>query len=321
MSSTKVIVFGPTGAVGSSVARTASSLGASVTLAMRDPSKPIPGLSASVTSTNRVPADLTKPETVLSAVKSSGAKHAFMYLMHGATDGMRGTVEALKAGGVELVVFLSSFSLAAAASLEELRAIPEADVIGWAHAQVEISLFEVFGREGYVAARPGSFASNTLGFAGGVRDGTVRAWQPQARIDAVASEDVGKVCGSVLVKGVPADGQRLITILGPECMTLEQALRRIAAKLGRQITIKAATEEEARKLMVEEQGIPAGPTVDLMIRQGYLAVKSSTEEDMLNIMGWPAPREALMSVERYAGVKAKTLEEWVEDTRAEWEGV
>ena len=83
--------------------------------------------------------------------------------------------------------------------------------------------------------------------------------------------------------------------------------------------MKAATEEEARKSFVEDRGIAERPLVDLMISRGYLAMKPTTKEGTLNIMGWIAPKEALTSVERYAGVKAKTLEDWVEDTRAEWE--
>jgi uncharacterized protein YbjT (DUF2867 family) len=41
----KVIVFGPTGNIGSITAQTASKKGAKVYLAMRDPKKTIPGLS------------------------------------------------------------------------------------------------------------------------------------------------------------------------------------------------------------------------------------------------------------------------------------
>ncbi|KAL8867668.1 MAG: hypothetical protein Q9174_005513, partial [Haloplaca sp. 1 TL-2023] len=107
MASPNVIVFGPTGAVGSNAARTASALGAKVTLAMRDTSKSIPGLSASdekAGNFSRVQADLTKPDTVSEAVRQYQATHAFIYLVFGSSDSMKATISALKSAGIQLVV-------------------------------------------------------------------------------------------------------------------------------------------------------------------------------------------------------------------------
>lgn len=69
MAARKVIVFGPTGAVGSAAARTAASLGAEVTLAMRDTAKVIPGLDDEKEKNGafeRTQADLTNPDTSVS---------------------------------------------------------------------------------------------------------------------------------------------------------------------------------------------------------------------------------------------------------------
>ena len=101
-----VIVFGPTGQIGSAAAKTALEQGAKVWLAMRDTSKVVPGLEndqEAATTIDRVQADLQKPETVKHAVEASGAKRAFIYLAHGSSDSMRATIEALKSGGVEFV--------------------------------------------------------------------------------------------------------------------------------------------------------------------------------------------------------------------------
>lgn len=57
-----VIIFGATGRIGSTAALRAYQEGAKITLAMRDPSKPIPSLGDILVE--KVWADLTEPETV-----------------------------------------------------------------------------------------------------------------------------------------------------------------------------------------------------------------------------------------------------------------
>lgn len=108
MSFEEVIIFGPTGNVGSVAALTAAQLGAKVVLAMRDTQKAIPDLNADEEisgSFERVQADLTQPETVISAVNKTQAKSAFIYLNFGMPDGMKATIQALKSSGIEFVVF------------------------------------------------------------------------------------------------------------------------------------------------------------------------------------------------------------------------
>jgi NAD(P)-dependent dehydrogenase (short-subunit alcohol dehydrogenase family) len=111
MTTIKTIVFGPTGNVGFAAARGAQQHGAKVFLAMRDPRKPIPSLSAEQEAQGgfeRVQADLTKPETIAMAVNQTGAKHAFIYVTFGTSDNMRSSIMALKSAGIKFVVFLSS---------------------------------------------------------------------------------------------------------------------------------------------------------------------------------------------------------------------
>lgn len=144
-----VIVFGPTGNVGAWVARTAREHGAQVILAMRDTKKPIRKLDESQGGYERVQADLTQPDSVTKAVKATGAKRAFIYLVHGTQDHMKASIEALKAGGIEFVVFLSSFTVQG-----DLKAIKAQDMISFMHASVELVLETVFGKENFVALRP-----------------------------------------------------------------------------------------------------------------------------------------------------------------------
>lgn len=154
-----VIIFGPTGAVGGSAALEASKRGAKVWLAMRNTSKEIAEIPADVEKSGkfeRVQADLTDPGSVATAVKKSGAKAAYFYLVFGTHDHMRGSLQAMKDAGVEYVVFLSSAMLAPGT---DLRSFSPEHFIGYSHAQVELALEEI-GFPHVTSIRPAVFASN-----------------------------------------------------------------------------------------------------------------------------------------------------------------
>ncbi|KUJ09143.1 NAD(P)-binding protein [Mollisia scopiformis] len=301
----KVIVFGPTGAVGSAAALTASELGAPVILAMRDPSKPIPVLSDLEKAANftRIYADLTKPDTVHAAISTTGAKHAFLYCAHGTPDHMKATVQALKAAGIEFVVFLSSYTVRG-----DLEAIPPAEAIPYVHAQVEIQLREVFGEKGFVAARPGSFASNTRQYAKEVREGEVRMYRPGLKVDCIVPEDIGRVCGGILVRG-PRDGEeRAVYLYGPELLTQEGTVKVLEKVLGKEIKVRELDEGETYKMFMD-RGTPEY-FVKYMIN---LMKRSGTEE--YQVYGYPVAKEELLNVEKYSGRKATTFEEWAEQNK------
>ena len=306
MASRKVIVFGPTGAVGSATARTAAELEATVVLAMRDPSKPIHGLDAEAEKQGkfeRVQADLTKPDTVRDAVTTTGAKHAFIYLAHGAPDHMKATIEALKAGGIELVVFLSSFT-----SQGDLAAIPPNDIIAYMHAQVEIVLQEVFGADQFVAVRPGSFASNTVLYKAGLAKGEVKVFGPDALVDNIVPEDIGRVCGTVLAKG-PQDERRAIYLYGPELLSQMECVKILAKVLGKSPKLEIADEQEALKMFVEERGLPPFLAKYMVEQSGKTAADKSL------VFGYPIKEEDLPNVEQYSGRRATTFEEWAEQNK------
>ena len=306
MASRKVIVFGPTGAVGSSTARTASELGAKVVLAMRDTAKPIPGLGAEKENQGdfeRVHADLTKPDTVRDAVNTTGAKYAFLYYAHGAPNGMKSTIEALKSAGIELVVFLSSFSVRG-----DPKAVQPSDIIPYVHAQVEINLNEIFGKDAVVAARPGSFASNTLQYKAGLEKGLVKTFIPEAMVDCIVPEDIGRVCGTVLAKG-PQDESKAIYLYGPELISQGDTVKMLAKALGKDPKIETANAESAYKMFVEERGTPP-PLAKYMIGQ---MGKTHTGESQ--VFGYPVSKEELSNVEKYSGRKATTFGEWVEQNK------
>ncbi|KAJ5903257.1 hypothetical protein N7504_005640 [Penicillium tannophilum] len=262
------IIFGPTGQVGSATARAVRKLGANVVLALRDPKKPIPGLTPEqeeVGEYRRIQADLTKPETIEAAVRANDAKRAFIYLAHGSPDHMRQTIESLKASGVEFVVFLSSVSVQG-----DIRKVPPEEYIPYAHAQVEVNLDEVFGDGGYVAVRPGYFNTNASWWRGMIQEGDVRLAYPDAKFDWISPEDIGKVAGTVLVKGAQetegTEEPTAITLCGPKLMSQRDAVNIFGDALGKKITVTELDEKQGLEVMLEN-GVPefaAGSILDAM---------------------------------------------------------
>lgn len=300
-----VIVFGPTGNIGSIAAITAQKRGAKVWLAMRDTQKPIPGLSSEQEEAGnfqRVQADLSKPDTVAAAVQTSGAKHAFIYLAHGSQDHMKATIEALKSAGVTFVVVLSSFTV----GRSELRNVPPEELIAFVHARVEMSLDEVYGADNYVAIRPGGFATNLLrhkkDFVSGSSE--IRLYGPHYKADMITPIDMGRVSGTILAQGLPVDGQRKVFLYGPQVISMEEALHTVAEILGKKITVTGESPEEALENF-QANGVPK-PLADYMIRRlGDDSVTGATEAD------WRVNyEEGVENVKKYTGQPAMAFREW-----------
>ncbi|TAQ90381.1 hypothetical protein B7494_g1296 [Chlorociboria aeruginascens] len=305
---TKTIIFGPTGAVGSATARAAQEHGAEVILAMRDTSKPIRGLNTPQEAAGgyqRVKADLTDAASIRAAVSTTGAKHAFLYLAHGSPDHMRSSIEALKAGGVEFVVFLSSYWV-----VGDLHSIGPQDLIAWIHAQVELNLEAVFGITGYVAARPAYFASNVLQAKSMAATGEVKLLYPDAKFDYIAPEDIGRVCGAIVAGGLAATGgKNAVPLNGPTLLAQREVWAIVEKVLGKKIKIVEVDEQVALKVFIEESHVPA-PLAPELVKAlvgrfkgddgRYLAGKY--EEDVKNI-------------EKYGGKKPTSFEEWVVENK------
>lgn len=298
----KVIVFGPTGNIGSIAAQTAAKKGVHVYLAMRDPSKPIPGLTSSAEQAGkyqRVQADLSKPQTVRAAVRQFGVKAAFVYLAHGSLDHMLGTFSALRDGGVEHVVFLSSCLVPA----EGLESVSSDDLIAFSHAQAELALRSIFSTEQVVAIRPGVFSTNVLQHKPGIDERKVKLLGPEIKFDWITNDDVGEVCGTVLVEG-QRDGQDAIYLFGPEMLTQKAAYPIIGKALNEKIEVVDAGPEACMQEYVQA-GIPE-PMAKYLVKL--------LEETMANGGGMGITNEVHMegvdNVRRYTGHPALKFEEW-----------
>jgi uncharacterized protein YbjT (DUF2867 family) len=305
MASITTIIFGPTGHVGSAAVRTAHQLGAKVALAMRDPQKPIPGLKLEQEKAGgieRVQADLTKPETIEAAVRTTGAKRAFIYLAHGTADNMKQAIETLKTSGIELVVFLSSISVQG-----DIRKVPPTEYIPYAHAQVEVNLEEVFGSSGYIALRPGYFNTNAQWWAGMICEGEVKIVYPDAKFDWISPEDIGKVAGMLLVKGNSSEGAEecnAIPLCGPRLVSQREAAVIFGKALGKHIKVTELDEKEGVKNMLNN-GVPefvAGTLVKALGAQ-------IRGEGGPSYFGGETYEKATANLQKYAG-RASSLEEW-----------
>lgn len=308
MAAPRVIVFGPTGGVGSAAALTAHELGAHVALAMRDTTKAIPGLTADAEKQGRyerVQADLQQPQTVHDAITKTQAKHAFVYVAFQSPDHMKATMQALKSAGVELVVLLSSFTIRG-----NLEDIPPAEVIPWVHARVEMTLHEVFGADKFVALRPGSFATNSLQYKAGLQSGHVKLLGPDITVDGIAPEDIGRVGGTVLVKGPPQDGNRTPYLYAPTLLTHLECVKIMAKIAGKDPKIEALSREDAYKMFTEERGMPP-PLADFMARHGSAVIPPGSRQ----VFVYPVTEEELNHVEKYTGKKGMTFAEWAEKNK------
>lgn len=306
-----VIVFGPTGQIGSVAARTAAEQGATVWLAMRDTNKAIPGLEKDLeeaSAFHRVQADLQNPETVSQAVETSGAKRAFLYLLHGASDHMRAVLEALKSAGIEFVVFLSSFTIN---TDKGLRDIPATEIIPYMHAQVEANLDDVFGSDQYVAMRPGAFATNLLRERKDIAAGQVRL--PHGGVfqqDNIVASDIGRVCGNILVSG-PRNGQRKVYLYGPKILSLHDSIVEIGRVLDRDVKVTALSTEEARNNYLSI-GLPES------FAKYMIEVLSTKGPDKGFGEQFPKYDEGVDNVKLYTGKPSTSLEDWARDNRAEF---
>lgn len=305
-----VIVFGPTGTVGGLVALEASKRGAQVWLAMRDPSKTIEEIPSDVEKSGkftRIQADLTDAASMTKAVKESGAKAAYVYLVW-TGDFLRAAFQALRDAGVEHVVFLSSFTIRPG---DDIRKFPKDATIPWSHAQVEVAAEDV-GFPYFTTLRPGRFASNHLKLS---LDKTVNP--PRARFihgdsyeDNVVPEDIGAVGGAVLVER-PSDGKEVIFLLGPDLLTTEEAWATIKRVTGRDDidTTPSPVQEWI------ENGIKRGmpPDVAKNIAQNWedFRGREAAAPEALQA-------EGVSNIRKYAGREPTKFADYIEKHKAEW---
>jgi uncharacterized protein YbjT (DUF2867 family) len=312
MATVNAIVFGATGTVGAATARTAKEQGAKVFLAVRDINKPMPKSTLEKElkeGFGRVEADLSMPDTLLAAVTKTKATRAFIYLAPSSPDSMRSCFRALKSAGIEFVVFLSSAGVRG-----DPRNDTSDDTIAWAHAQAEISLEEIFERQGYVAVRPAFFATNSFWWREMIQAGDARLLYPHARFDWISPGDIGRVCGTVLVQERPAldgpDGKyNAIRLYGPQLLSQGDGIAAIGRAINKDIKITSIDEEEFLDLLMTQ--MPRVWAEDLVAIQ---RVRAGIDDDD-GFYAAPTLAEASANIEKYTGRPATKFEEWLDENK------
>lgn len=311
---TKAIVFGATGSVGSATAIAAQQSGAKVYLALRNAQKPIPGLSNQQEKEHgfeRVEADLLKPDTIRKAVSSTGAKHAFVYLVFASQDGMRSSLEALKSSGIEFVVFLSSASVS-----RDPGATKPQDFIAFAHARAETNLAEIFGGEGFISVRPTYFATNVLRWKKMIANGNVEVVYPGAKFDYISPKDIGRVCGKLLAGGTravePADRERrCVSISGPQMIDQTEVVVTIGKVLGKDVKLTEIDEEAGIDQFVEMLGAPR-PAAQHLVE---VMRARANGEGGVEMFDEDAYSHAVQSLTDYLGEQPTRFAGWVEENK------
>lgn len=321
-SPTKVIVFGPTGGVGLPVALSAAEYGAKVYLGMRDPTKPltplgskdpIPASEEASLGFERVKTDFTDPASVESAIRTTGAKRAFVYLFNMSPDVLASTkesIKAMKSAGVEFAVFLSTASII----VDDIRSIPPTQLIPYAHAQIEIALEETFGVGNFAAVRPAYFASNIFWWKPMVANGEIIATGSEVKYDWIVPDDTGRLSGLLLAQGQSAFNgttkKSPVYLHGPKMISLKEAIGFLSQALGKEIKVTDVGLEEAIRAMVDINGLPEylARTVVTMVHEH--AINPNSEGAALYLGAYY--EEGKKNFELYTGRKSTELVDWVE---------
>jgi uncharacterized protein YbjT (DUF2867 family) len=258
-----VIIFGPTGAVGRAAALEAYKRGAEVYLAMRDPSKPIPGITSTSDEDkyHRIQADLSDPESVKSAIQHSGAKAAYVYLIH-SPGGTKPALSAMVEAGIEYIVVLSSFTIKKGV---DVRSVQPEDLIPYTHAQGELALEEL--GVAHTALRPGNFASNPWNMSMDREKGDIYVFgKGQRVVDNIVPADIGRVAGSVLVDRPSQETKEIIYLYGPK-LSGERETAEMIRKFwngGEELKIVGQDAEGVAERMLKK-GLPP-PIVKYFVR-------------------------------------------------------
>lgn len=299
-----VIIFGPTGAVGSAAAIEASKRGAHVWLAMRDPSKPINGLTADQEKQGkftRVQADLTDTASVEHAVRTSGAKAAFVYRVQ-TPDNMLATLQAMNAAGVTYIVFLSSFTIERG---KDMSQIPSSRFIPYVHARIEMNLDDL--KIPHVALRPGDFASN-VNFQLDRSDSTslvAHVVNGNRLTDKIVPKDIGILAGTVLVNPPSSLSQtpkEIMYVYGPKLMNYDEMWETTKKVTGENIKVEHPDREAYIETMMS-RGTPRSAAESSYDLQQYFTENTPFTGDH--------HERAVENFRKYTGREMTSFEEYL----------
>ncbi|MFC8593012.1 NAD(P)H-binding protein [Streptomyces atroolivaceus] len=270
------VVTGATGNVGRSLVRALAAAGAQVTATSRGISEPDVPENVHYTQ-----ADLVDPESLRPVFDGADA----LFLQSGGASAHllspRDILDVAKAGGVGLVVLLSSQGVATR---------PHSDSHGDLGRSIEDAVQES-GME-WTILRPGGFNSNAYAWVESVRARRAAAAPfADTGLPTIDPDDIAEVATAALREGGHA-GQ-IYELTGPALTTPRQRAEAIADALGEPVRFIEQTRDEARAQMLRFMPEPVVETT-------------------LSILGEPTPAEQRISpdVERLLGRAPRTFADW-----------
>jgi uncharacterized protein YbjT (DUF2867 family) len=232
--------------VGSRVVRRLAARGVAVRAFVR-PSDPKP----TAAGVEAFEGDLADRERVRTAMKGVSK----VYLLTAGTNGAALEANVIDAAAAEKVKHLVKHSVQGAQY--------EAAIIPKAHRSSEKRV-EASGVP-WTFLRPGSFASNALGWAGMLKGGdTVYGPFGEASLAVIDPEDIAAVAEKVLTES--GHEGKAYDLTGPETLTTAQQVAIVGKVLGRKLAYVNVPDEAARKSMVDA-GMPpdyADAMIDLV---------------------------------------------------------
>lgn len=264
-----ILVTGARGSVARGLVSLLAARGVPHRLASREPDTP-----------GTVRCDLGDPSTFAGAL--AGVRSVFLYAEASAAGAF---VKEASAAGVEHVVLLSSSSVLAPGAADSPLAA--------SHLAVEEALLASPLRT--TLLRPGSFASNALGWAWALKSGRpVHLPYPGSHCDPVHEADLAEAAFAVLTD--PALAGRAYHLTGPHSLTFATQLAILGRVLGSPIPFETVSAEQWK---AEVEGYIPGPYADALL--DYWAARDGL------------PVETTDAVEQLTGHPARSFETWAQD--------
>ena len=226
--------------------------------------------------------DLASPDSIRAAIKATDV----VFLVNvGPEIPQRDKAAAMifKEFGVRKIVKLSSLD------------VEQGLAIGAWHEKGEVAIREV--GIPFVFVRPTGFMSNLLAWVHSIKtEGIVRSSTANGRRPFIHPEDIAAVCVAAMLKDEYAGAALPIT--GPESLTFREATDIISESIGKPLSYRAISDEEAR--------------------ERYSRISSSPEETEAHVALWRVIREGRLAattdwVERILARKPIKLRQWARE--------
>jgi uncharacterized protein YbjT (DUF2867 family) len=284
-----ILITGTTGTIGGEVVRQLAAAGEQVRAMTRDPSRAVVPVGVEV-----VRADFSDASSLEHAVV--GVRSVFLATAPGPAIPRHDTamLTAARAAGVAKVVKLSAIGTTTAGEPDGSDGLGPVKVGTW-HRPGE----EAIRANGaaWTVLRPSDYASNTLRWAGAIRAGTpVPNTTGTGAQGVVDPRDVAAVAVAVLTS--PTHDGRVLTLTGPEALSIPDQARLLSRALGRMVETVDVPLDVARRQMLDSGMDPAFVQVAIDGRAFVRAHRNATLTD---------------HVERVLGRPPRTFATWLAD--------